>query len=124
MPNAPDVACHCGRLNCTVHKAAARKEQRRFTDLHRKDDPYRAIYRTKQWQRTRAAKLSEDPLCRIAKLCVERFGVRMPSTDVDHIIPIREGGDPWASDNLQGACHADHAGKSAKEMRHDPNKQI
>lgn len=121
MPNAPDVACHCGTLNCTVHKAAAKREQRRFTDLNRKDDPYHAIYGTQQWKkRTRPFILSRDPLCRIGKLCVQRYGVRMPSTDVDHIIPLRPGpwgpgGDPWDANNLQGACHADHAAKTAAE---------
>ena len=41
-------------------------------------------------------------------------------SEVDHIIPLRRGGDPWALDNLQvlcggrGGCHAQ---KTARENR-------
>lgn len=48
-------------------------------------------------------------------ICVSRHGVPMPSTDVDHVIPIRGGGDPWDHNNLQGLCHEDHARKTQLE---------
>lgn len=38
------------------------------------------------------------------------------ATEVDHIIPLHQGGlDEW--ENLQGLCHEHHAAKTAKEMR-------
>jgi hypothetical protein len=37
-------------------------------------------------------------LCNAANLCVKRFGVALPATDVGHIIPMRAGGAPWDSE--------------------------
>jgi 5-methylcytosine-specific restriction protein A len=123
MPNAAPKACHCGQLDCTNHRAPVLiKESRRATDIYRKDDPHRAIYRTKQWQRTRKHILTRDPLCKIGVLCVQKYGTLMPSTDVDHVIPIRAGGDPWDENNLQGACHADHARKTVLERNDSTSK--
>jgi 5-methylcytosine-specific restriction protein A len=115
MPDALAKACFCGALNCEKHKRAARRETQRQFDQNRSDDPCRAIYRTKKWQRTRAFVITRDVLCKIRKVCVEQYGVPMPSTEADHVIPIRQGGDPWDPNNLQGACHACHAQKTAAE---------
>lgn len=52
--------------------------------------------------------LARDPLCRIAVLC----GGLAPSTDADHVVPRRLGGDD-TMENLQGACHACHSYKTA-----------
>jgi 5-methylcytosine-specific restriction enzyme A len=114
VPTAPSVACRCGKLDCTEHGRAANRKQ---FDRQRSSDPVRSIYNTARWQRTRAFIIQRDPLCMIAKLCVERFGVRLPSKDADHIVPIRQGGDPWDPENLQGACHECHAHKTALESK-------
>jgi 5-methylcytosine-specific restriction protein A len=45
------------------------------------------------------------PLC---VMCLER-GITKPAVDVDHIIPIADGGDPWALTNLRSLWHEDHA---------------
>jgi 5-methylcytosine-specific restriction endonuclease McrA len=47
--------------------------------------------------------LNEQPLCQIAKICVERLGHVALSTCVDHIVPLAAGGTD-AFENLQGAC--------------------
>lgn len=125
MPDAIAKACFCGKLNCTVHQSAAKRDSQ-LADLARKDDPVRAIYRTKRWLRQRAFILNRDPLCKLGLLaiekndpqlavCVARYGVPMPSTDADHVVPIRQGGDPWDHKNLQGLCHEDHARKTQLE---------
>ena len=57
-------------------------------------------------------------MCKIAKLC----GGNAPSTDVDHVIPAakfiaQHNGDYrkfFDTNNLQGACHADHTAKTAR----------
>lgn len=55
------------------------------------------------WQKKRLLVLNEQPLCQIAKVCVERLGHPALSNCVDHIVPKAAGGtDDW--DNLQGAC--------------------
>ena len=37
--------------------------------------------------------------------------------EVDHIIALEDGGDPWAEDNLQALCRACHIEKTAREYR-------
>jgi 5-methylcytosine-specific restriction protein A len=59
------------------------------------------------WRVTRARILKRDPFCRAP-------GCHEPTTDVDHIIPRRQGGTD-ADDNLQGLCHTHHSGKTAKQ---------
>jgi 5-methylcytosine-specific restriction endonuclease McrA len=125
MPDALKTACFCGTLDCVKHRAAE-KRSAQLADQARKDDPARAIYRTQRWKRTRAFILTRDLLCVAgvkaieknepeAALCVARYGIPMPSTDADHVISIRAGGDPWDHNNLQGLCHEDHARKTQLE---------
>ena len=40
--------------------------------------------------------------------------------EVDHILPLDRGGDPWASDNLQVLCRGCHTQKTASENRREP----
>lgn len=114
MPTAPAVACHCGALNCTTHTRAAQAKQ---YDQGRRDDPFRWIYRTKRWARLRLFIIARDPLCKIAKICVEKHGVQLASQHADHVVAIRDGGDPWDSKNLQGACPACHTWKTGMEIQ-------
>jgi len=48
-------------------------------------------YCTSQWQRLRVAKLKECPVC----LVCEKRGETVLATTVDHVKPIRQGGDPF-----------------------------
>jgi 5-methylcytosine-specific restriction endonuclease McrA len=48
----------------------------------------------------RKAVLSRDPIC---VLCDNAI-----STDVDHIVPLIEGGDEYAMSNLRGLCGPCH----------------
>ena len=50
--------------------------------------------------RLRGTILRRDPWC---VLCRER-----PSEEVDHIVPLREGGEPWKQSNLRGLCVTCH----------------
>ena len=69
------------------------------------------IYKSARWRRVREIVLSENPYCKECK----RNGKRTPATIVDHIKPIREGGEIWDGDNLQGLCQSCHNKKTAKE---------
>lgn len=59
-----------------------------------------------EWRRVRAIVLAEEPTCRV---CHEA-----PSTDVDHIVPKRQGGTN-ARANLRGVCHSCHSSKTVLE---------
>ena len=39
------------------------------------------------------------------------------ANEVDHIVPLRKGGDAWALDNLQALCRRCHIEKTATENR-------
>lgn len=40
------------------------------------------------------------------------MGQHTPALHVDHITPIRAGGDVWNMDNLQGLCPTHHSEKT------------
>ena len=42
------------------------------------------------------------------------------ANEVDHIVPLHKGGDPWAESNLQAICRSDHIRKTAAENRRPP----
>ena len=54
--------------------------------------------------------LSRDPLC----VECERKGRVTLATEVDHRIPLAQGGTD-ADENLQGLCHDCHAAKTARD---------
>jgi 5-methylcytosine-specific restriction enzyme A len=51
----------------------------------------------------------EEPICQDCDNAL--------STDVDHIVAIEAGGNPWARANLQALCHPCHSTKTNQEMR-------
>lgn len=66
------------------------------------------FYSTAAWLKLRALKLSENPLC--------ECGCKQPATEVDHIIPISQGGEPLDWDNLQSLTAACHSRKTAQDQ--------
>lgn len=65
-------------------------------------------YNTGRWHRLRRAKLRETPLC---EHCVRAT----VATQVDHVVAIAKGGDPWAWENLQSLCSSCHSRKTNRE---------
>ena len=68
-------------------------------------------YNSTKWRKYRRAFLALSPLCvecgRIAEV-------------VDHIKPVRLGGDFWQPLNHQALCHRCHNSKSGKESHQRP----
>ena len=62
---------------------------------------------SRRWGRVRRRVL-DDAGWRCA-LC-GRYG-----SEVDHVVPLRLGGDPWDDGNLQAICNQCHIAKSAAE---------
>jgi 5-methylcytosine-specific restriction enzyme A len=92
QPGCPGIALTGGR--CRTH---ARTPQPRPSKVARGYD--------REWQRIRAAQLRRQPEC---EMCGE------PATDVDHILPLRKGGDNGVG-NLQSLCKRCHSRKTARE---------
>lgn len=101
----------CGQPGCPM--LALPNESRCVTHQQERDRQSRQLYPTPAeqgydlaWQKKRAAFLKHYPYC------VE---CGAPATDVDHVIPKRNGG-PDDDDNLQPLCHACHSRKTAREV--------
>jgi len=92
----------CSKLvksgRCTKHAKAYTK----YTN--RPNDP---ALNNRTWRKLRKLVLARDPICKHCK--------RVPSVDVDHIVPRKDGGDNSMS-NLQGLCKSCHSKKSAKGL--------
>ena len=70
-----------------------------------RDLEHQKIYWSKEWRRLREDILTENPFCKCKR----------PATVVDHIIPVREGGEVWDLSNLQAMCRYCHNRKTAHE---------
>ena len=66
-------------------------------------------YNNRRWLRVRNKKLGRAPLC---EMCL-MHGDRTPATLAHHIVPISQGGAPYALENLESLCHACHAKRHA-----------
>jgi 5-methylcytosine-specific restriction endonuclease McrA len=70
-------------------------------------------YSTAKWQRTRARILARDPYCTL-----QYTGCTGRSTQVDHVIPISEGGEMFPPDTgLRGACGHCNLAESNKRRK-------
>lgn len=90
----------CGSLTrsasgyCETHEHGHRKEK---GDNKRADH----IYLSREWRRLRLWKLSQSPVCELCQ------GVRV-ATIVHHRVAIKDGGDPYAVENLVSLCPECH----------------
>ena len=75
-------------------------------------------YNTTHWRNLRASVLQGSPLC----AACDAVGLVTLAQMVDHIKPVRLGGEFWDTENLQPLCNSCHASKSAKERNADPNR--
>ena len=91
---------------CDRHQGDAGESKRNF-DRFRADDPVRALYKGKLWQRTRLIVLRRDILCRSCG--------HQAATEADHILTARLVLDNFGLDEfynperIQGLCHRWHS---------------
>jgi 5-methylcytosine-specific restriction endonuclease McrA len=101
------VVTRCSVSPCTevaVYRGRCRRHTR---ERSREQD--RSVYNTKRWSILRRAILSEQPFC-------AEPGCGEFATDVDHIVPLAQGGLPYARDNVQPLCAPHHGRKTRAEM--------
>ena len=102
----PGCYAHADGDWCVQHKPPHRADTRPSASR-------RGGYDLKAWRNLRAMALHRQPLCVACR--------SKPSTDVDHIVPIAEGGGNEAG-NLQALCHACHSRKTARAKRKASSK--
>lgn len=95
-PGCPALVTH---RYCAKHTQAASREPRQRG--------HRALYRTKRWRVLRRRVLREQPICPCGEL----------TREVDHIIPVEDGGPMWDRANLQAFCPRCHARKTNADVR-------
>jgi 5-methylcytosine-specific restriction endonuclease McrA len=102
-PNPPT-----GKGRCDVHRKPIERERSRV-----RREKTKGVYKTKLWLMRRRQVLSRDPICADGRVC----GHNRLSIEVDHIIPLEQGGAPYRMDNLRGTCRDCHEAKTAQENR-------
>lgn len=107
-PRCPGTAARGGKCASCARDRESERNQRRPLSL--------AVYRSARWRALRRRHLDGNPWCQHERC-------PLPATEVDHVIRIEAGGDPWSEDNLQSLCHDHHSEKTAHETgfggRHD-----
>jgi 5-methylcytosine-specific restriction protein A len=103
----------CGRVvqhdvYCEAHRGMVDEKRRKNRKAKQSDDVDK-IYKTQRWRRVRALQLKENPLCDKCR----KEGKVKDAEMVDHIKPIRAGGNAYNMDNLQSLCQAHHNKKTA-----------
>lgn len=73
----------------------------------------RAFYQSERWHRLSRQYRKQNPLCVECK----KEGKLTRAQEVDHILPIAQGGDPWDVSNLQSLCKHHHSQKTMKEKK-------
>ena len=100
------MKCVNNRTACLTLVSDAEQERRMRHDERRGSARQRGY--DWQWQQTRQVVLSQEPVCRLCRNALASM--------VDHIQPIRDGGDRLAYDNLQPLCNKCHAQKTKQDL--------
>lgn len=107
MDSVNDAMAYIGKL--TNYPWNERKEAKPFATAKRS---HHAFYQSTKWRKLRNWYIQSHPIC---EEC-ERKGIVTPGYFVDHIKPLRQGGDFMDPDNLQTLCRPCHASKTNKEI--------
>lgn len=73
--------------------------------------PASGLHNSKRWRKTARLHKQQNPLC---VECLKE-GISNPVDHTDHIVPVRDGGDPYDPDNMQSLCKSHHFEKTMQE---------
>jgi 5-methylcytosine-specific restriction protein A len=90
---------------CDAH----RRDVYKSFNAHKDSEPWRG---RKYWQQIRKVVITRDVICQTCKA----NGKVVPGCDVDHIVPVSEGGSKYNLDNLQLLCRSCHSQKTMNEI--------
>jgi 5-methylcytosine-specific restriction enzyme A len=97
-----------GRGRCDAHRKPIERERSRARRA-----ATNGVYKRRKWELTRRAVLARDPICKVCDSAL--------STEVDHIVPLAQGGEPYRLDGLQGICSPCHWAKTGRENANRPS---
>ncbi len=113
-PGCPEMAMASGS-RCLRHK----RERQSVEITRRMESPeareHKAFYDSSTWRKFRLELLRREPLCRVCRAA----GCVTLAEMVDHIVPIRLGGDRLSWANVQPLCARCHQVKRGEEA-HGP----
>lgn len=114
MPTLPGKQCRvigCKERAPAGNNGYCAKHKNHGWKMYQDANPDR-IYADPRWRKVRILCIRKaNGLC---EMCFKR-GLFVRGKDVDHIIPISQGGAPFDIDNLQYLCEDCHDHKTAKE---------
>jgi 5-methylcytosine-specific restriction protein A len=99
-PGCPNLVTTRGQSRCPEHRQTYQQTP--------EAKARKRIYASRRWQGLRRSILRERPWCAVDG-CIEL------ASDVDHIVALRDGGDPWDTANLQPLCTRHHRHKTRRE---------
>ena len=116
MPYAAPTPCRqpgCAALlrtpgYCDKHRG---NERRDYGRARRTFDGEAGFYSSSRWRATRESVLRESPLC----VACKEAQLTTVAIVVDHVVPIKQGGDRFNVANLQSLCVSCHNRKSLSE---------
>lgn len=114
MPYRPKKPCRyprCPELTNELFCGKHKREDNKIYNQYKRDELSKTFYKTQQWRDIRQRKLQISPLCEECK----KNGTLVVGKIVDHIVPIKQGGDPYDFENLQTLCWSCHSRKSVLE---------
>ena len=92
---------------CEEHQKLVTQQYNKYG----RDELTKSFYKTPEWLAVRKLQLQQHPFC---EECL-KAGKRTKATMVDHVKPIKEGGEKLNLSNLQSLCWACHSRKSVEE---------
>ncbi|HPF54679.1 MAG TPA: HNH endonuclease [Clostridia bacterium] len=114
MPQKPKTPCRypgcsalCEEAYCDKHRQQVNHEY----NTQQRDKAASSFYASARWRSLRKQKLALNPMC---EECARQNRLT-PATMVDHIIPIKQGGQALDMENLQSLCWSCHSAKSILE---------
>lgn len=93
---------------CIAYRKREFKEYKQINPGENRD-----VYESVRWRKASKIFRLRNPLC----IHCNADGIIKAATVVDHIVPIRDGGDVWASSNWQPLCLRCHGKKTIKETQ-------